>query len=370
MTRATSVYEDDFFLYRGHFELVAEEPDFPTFNSDRFYTDFKPFRSGTVVVDTGPDARLLKARVTALKAEIAMAQGDLKGAKKRMEEALSTAMEYKKSKVERAGFSLILARILMKEGDYSDAARLLRRYAPKEEWRTAHAEAMASVRAGKINDAIVVFKRAIDKLIMNETGEGLSFAPPRTLREREKLYEDFLGVLVKAVRESKLTEHLDTAWEIAQKLKMRRILYDLSSVGCHGFPEVPGEFIERFKAARFAYSNGKRRKSFESRPKVIEQAGAADWIVDAKYPAAEIDALLSEMDRVYPSFRSFLAAGAPTIRDIQDHLAQDEIYAAFIYTDTSVYRFLITKDSAESATTGIPCGEQISIIASKSALWP
>ncbi len=332
----------------------------------------------------GPDSAVLNARITALKAEIALAAGDTGAAQEEAEGALNAVKSVKDDRtIDR--FERLLGRVLMEKGAYVDALKAFKLGGITEGPRLLHAEAMAAAQEGKRDEALSKLRRLVHDLKSRELREGLWNVRPLEMRRRERIYQDYLEVLGPKDAGAAPSDAVNEAWKAARTLKMRRFLYARAAVGADVFPGVSAESIAKLRSLQFdARNKAKRERAVAAipalktsnvseenngkmsaknatghrSPAVVERmaeekarpSGAQTAPVE---PAAKIDAALEEIGKTSPVFVRLIKGEPPKVERVRQLLASDEGYLSLVVTRTGVYSFWV---DAASPPAFAKCG--------------
>ncbi|MFC1836900.1 CHAT domain-containing protein, partial [Thermodesulfobacteriota bacterium] len=142
------------------------------------------------------------------------------------------------------------------------------------------------------------------------------------------------------------------AWKVAQKLKMRRILYSMAAVAAHRFPGIPSQELDALRRLQYDAINLFRRLDNSSlqRAGVIHGTGATEK--DAKLARENIESSLATLAVRHPRYAALMRGNAPSLKSVRELLAENEFYLTLLVTRRAVHKFLIGKGvfDADSAS--------------------
>ncbi len=308
-----------------------------------------PWQRGYGSQNKDTDAQVLDARLSCLRARVKLASGDTGSAEKDVAKAQELALELRNKKLTDETAAL-LARIYAAQNKYDKTLDQCRKLSNPDQWRAGHAQAMSLVAQGKIDEALPIFSKTIGGLTAVEMGEGLRNVPSHLLREREVLYQDYIDSLATAGRKLQSPRHLNTAWEIGERLKMRHLLYLRSAVGTESFPGVPQSVIERLNTLQAEAVNQGKRQAFPVLNKEMGDQGTTSEGVKGQQPHAQVEEFITETGQKYPRFAALMKGTAPASTAVADTLSSGERYISILATGKHYHLFLVGKDGIKMST--------------------
>jgi len=339
---------------RSHHASVIFGPSEPLFPKDRSsLDDIRPSPYGdqphSMRLGEGPDRTMLNAHLAALRARVASCSGKSAEAEKQIARALKLAGSLKNVRVS-SDFTRLIALTYMDLGKYGTAPAYLKKSDAGKGWLFEHARAMALAQQDKRKESLAAFEKAIGELKLSEMRDGLWTVPPRAMRQRERLYEDYVDTLMDTALSAKKEAQGRKAWIITQMLKMRRILYDRSAIGVDAFPGVPEDVLNDKKKLQYRAINAVRRAKH---PQAKFKGRPAHGRKTAKDPESlpnDVPALLDRAGSEHPRFVEFLRGNPPSIEEVQGSLSGDETYVSFLLTRRRMHGFLLGNKVFKFAT--------------------
>ncbi|GEM_PF-2428850 len=303
-----------------------------------------------------PDAAIIGAHIHALRAVVAVASGDISTAKTAVDHALKVARSYKDDSA-IARFNYLLARVLAEKGDYAAALEAFRKSGVSRGWRPGYVGAMTKPGKGRAERTAEALRAVIDEVMLTEKREGLWLVPPRVMRDREKIYEQYIGLLMEASRKSGAVEQARKAWEFSQVLKMRRTLYQLASIGVDLFPGTSPDLLKELKKQQYASANKSRRDRYPKLKKKYGVEAAAGLDLLPYGSDGRMESLLAKLSAASPLFFSFLQSRPPSVGQVESLLAKGEMYTTFLVTERSIHCFLLGATGFRAATAHAPAAK-------------
>ncbi len=295
------------------------------------------------------DEPILTAYQDALKAEVALASGDAEGASRVLQKALAAAAKLKNAKVS-ARLNDLAARVYAAQGDYGKALESLNKAGVSKGRRFDHFKAMALVRAGKAKKALPLLKQAVEGLLKDEEEVGVWQVSPGSMRYRARVLEDYLDTLMAVSAGGASKETAGEAWRVAQRLKMRRIFYDLASVGAVRFPGVGRRDLEKLKSLQYRTIESRKRKEHPSLAKEPQSDDPARRERSGEDRPETISTVLDATAGTHTRYVTFVRADPPSVEGIKAVLKAGEAYVAFTATRNKLHVFVVSTDSFKSAT--------------------
>jgi tetratricopeptide (TPR) repeat protein len=289
----------------------------------------------------GPDDVVFNADLLALRARVAMASGDIAPAEKEIKDALKSVTAVKDDR-SVARLNALLAQILVKKGRYAQAVQAFRKSGRFGRREIEHAEAMDLAAKNKKKESIEALEKCIKNMMDLEKTEGLWLVPPRVMREKIALFEDLVELILKSKGKPESTESIRKAWDYAQITKMRRVLYQMASIGAWAFPGVPPQLLDSLRARQFASINANsRNRNAQLAKKFGLSMTALKTATDAN-SVGKIDKILRTASTKHGRFVSIFLSNAPGISEVAGLLSKQEAYLSFLTTDKGIHSFLLS----------------------------
>lgn len=332
--------------YSWSFPRTTRDTDF---RLAQYYQYNQNGGQGSIQRGKDPDSQVLKALNTALRARVDLASGDPDNAERSLKGALDV-VEKLGAREGVAQCYQILARAYSSRGKYQKALSLLKKAGVPAGWSLSHVKAMALVEAGKLNDSLTVFRETMKTLFALEVREGLWQVSPSEMRRRELFLEDYVDTLLAALSKQTNREQALLAWDVAQTLKMRRILYELASVGATAFPGVDRSILKRVKKQQFAAINASRRARRPSLAKLGKKAPWEKGLRNGDSTGHDPAALLADSRKRFPRYVRFMKGDAPPVDHIKLLLEKNEVYVSILVTRKHIHLFLVGKKAFQHST--------------------
>jgi hypothetical protein len=174
------------------------------------------------------------------------------------------------------------------------------------------------------------------------------------MRHRTWVYEDYLDALMAVSAGSSSKETAIEAWAVAQRLKMRRVFYDLASVGAAGFPGVTRSALQKVKSLQYRSIESRKRKEHPSLAKTSQSDTRRNQSRSARVQPEKISTYLNSVAETHARYVTFVRANPPAVERIRSTLKDGEAYVAFFVTRNRLHVFLVAKDAFKSATAAAP----------------
>ncbi len=302
------------------------------------------------------DAKFLKLYQDVVKAQVAVASGDTQSAERILKKSLTAAGGLKIADL-TALLNEVMAQAYADQGNHGKALESLKKAGTSKGWRFDHYKAMLLIEEGKVSNAVPLLKRAVGELLALEEEVGVWQVSPRLMRDRTAVFEDYLDALMTVSAASSSQEAALETWDAAQRLKMRRVFYDLASVGAMGFPGITRSVLQKAKSLQYRSIISMKRNEHLSLAKTLPSDTRQNQAMSAPDKPQKISKFFDDLGEKHPRYVTFLRADPPSVEQIRSTLNGGDAYVSFVVTRKKLHAFLVTKDSFKSATATGPVAD-------------
>lgn len=242
-----------------------------------------------------------------------------------------------------------LALSLAAQKKYQEALKKLGANNGPGDWLRDYLSAMALLTKDKPVQATKILDNALVKLIKQENLFGLWEVHPYKRRDREKVFESLIMAHIKSANARKESEPFKRAWQVAEKLKMRRVFYQLFGSSKVGVPGVKRSMALGLRYAQYFERNSRLQKKTKKLRGVYSVKGLPWDNSKNQYDHWSVEDLYGVIEDNNSPMAKLLECEPPSVEMALEKLGKSESYISFLVTGERVFGFRLSEKGVSGA---------------------
>ncbi len=242
-----------------------------------------------------------------------------------------------------------LAMCLAAQGKFQEACDVFEGNDLGDLWLRDFFSAMAVMKKGKPVKAANTMENALAEMMGQEKQFGLWDIHPYKRRERENIFEGLIMAHIRSAKAKKESEPFKRAWQVAQKLKMRRVLYQLFGASSVGVPGLPRPMALGLRNAQYFEINSRLQKKAEKLRGSHSVKGLPWDNSEGEYDGWSVEDMYRAIEDSKGPLAGILKCEPPSVEMIIEKLGKNESYISFLVTNDRVFGFRLSEKGVSAA---------------------